>query len=112
MFETREVEPGLMSGRSLFNGATVFARLVCDESLMRVEYRVGPTPERLLPWIQSWVRSGAELGYRAEQCLVGLSAIRPQTMSDASWEQVMRTHETEIDLIVAQLEAGESRGRG
>ena len=108
MFETRQLEPGLLAGRSLFNGAMVYSRLVCDESQLRVDYWVGSSLESLVPWIHSQVRPGAVLGYGVNQCLVVLSAFRPKTMSDGSWERVMRTHDTEIDLIAAQLEADEA----
>jgi hypothetical protein len=112
MFETREIEPGLMSGRSLFSGATVYARLVCDEAQRRVDYSVGSAPDALMSWIHAQVTPGGQLGYGSDQCLVALWACRPQAMSDASWQRVMRTHETEIDLIAQQIEADGSAGRG
>lgn len=111
MFETREFEPGLMTGRSLFNGATVYARLTCDEVQRRVDYSVGGSVDALMPWIHAQVTAGPELGYGDHQCLVALWACRPQTMSDASWQRVMRTHETEIDLIAQQIDADAAAGR-
>ena len=105
MFETRELEPGLMTGRSLFSGAQVYARLACDQPQLRVDYSVGASSETLLPWIHAQVTRGPDLGYDTGHCLVALWANRPQSMADGNWERVMRTHETEIDLITQQLEA-------
>ncbi len=117
MFETREVEPGpaieraptiepgLLTGRSLFTGATLFARLVRDDRRLRVDYAVGTSAESLVAWIHAEVTPGAQLGYAVDQCLVVLSACRPQSMADANWARVMRTHETEIDLIASQIDS-------
>lgn len=112
MFETRMLEPGLMTGRSLFNGGTVYARLAIDEAQWRVDYSVGAAPDSLLPWIHAQVTPGPHLGYGAERCLVAMWACRPQSMSDANWARVMRTHETEIDLIASQIDSDAAAGRG
>ncbi len=111
MFETRQLEPGLLAGRSLFSGTMVYSRLVRDEAQLRVDYWVGSSLESLVPWIHSQVKPGAALGYDVNHCLVVLSACRPKTMPDASWQRVMRTHDTEIDLIAAQIEADEAAGQ-
>ena len=99
----REVAPGLFTGMSLFDGSTGWVRVALWPDLEAVDYHVGPSPEHLVPRIHSRVISGESFGYAEGTCLVSLLAWRPADMSEERWQRLVRTHETEMDLIQAQL---------
>jgi hypothetical protein len=103
--QCREVEPGLFRGESLFDGGVGWVRVTVDAGRGRVEYGVGRSADALVPRIHAEVIDGARLGHAAGTCLVTLHAWRPGGMSDERWQRLVHTHETEIELIRAQLEA-------
>lgn len=103
LWNCREVEPGLMTGQSLFDGAIGWARVQVDAARGVVDYRVGADPSALLPRIRASVLAGETLGHPEGSCLVTLEAWRTAGMDDERWNSLVRTHETEIDLIRAQL---------
>ncbi|MBL8381539.1 MAG: hypothetical protein JNM90_00575 [Burkholderiales bacterium] len=105
LWNCREVEPGLFEGASLFDGATGFVRVVADAARGQVDYLVGATRTTLVPRIQAGVIAGETLGHPAGTCVVTLTAWRTGDMSDERWARLMHTHETEIELIRAQLAA-------
>ena len=49
LWRTREVEPGLMSGESLFGGSSGFARVQVDAARGQVNYLVGADVQTLEP---------------------------------------------------------------
>jgi hypothetical protein len=108
MMECREAKPGLMKGRSLFDGAEGWVRIDADPAKLAVDYWCGASPETLSPRIHARVIPGPVLGYGADQCLATLVAWRPAGMADDRWQRLVATHETEILLIRDQL-AGAKR---
>ena len=106
LLQTREVEPGLYTGVSQFDGATGWVRVDADPATGSVDYSVGATRDRLVRRIGARVSAGSTLGYAPDECLVTLLAWCPRDMSDERWARLVATHETEIELIRAQLEAG------
>ncbi|MEY4711978.1 MAG: hypothetical protein RIS88_1428 [Pseudomonadota bacterium] len=105
LWNCREVEPGLFQGESLFDGAGGWVRVVVDAARGQVDYWVGATPQALAPRIRAHVAGGETLGHPAGTCLVTLLAWRTGDMADERWQRLMTTHETEIELIRAQLAA-------
>ncbi len=105
MADCREAQPGLFTGTSRFDGATAWVRVSPVAGLTAVDYHVGASPEHLLPRIHARVVDGGQLGHGAGSCVVTLLAWRPADMSDDRWARLMATHETEIELIRAQLNA-------
>jgi hypothetical protein len=101
----RELEPGLFTGASLFDGAPGWVRITPLAGLAAVDYHVGASPDRLVPRIHARVVDGALLGHGARTCVVTLLAWRPAGMTDERWSRLVSTHETEIELIQAQLDA-------
>ena len=94
----REVEPGLFRGESSFDGGICWVRVTVDAGRGRVDYAV-------VPRIHAEVIGGASLGHPEGTCLVTLAAWRTGDMSDERWQRLVHSHETEIELIRAQLEA-------
>ena len=106
MFDTTQEPDGLLSGVSLFDGTQAYARAELDPHKGLVTYRIGADRHRLVPRIQAQVVDGVALGYEAGLVLVSLQTWRHKDMDDARWLRLITTHETELDLIKAQLERG------
>lgn len=104
----KEVSPGLMLGRSLFDGSPAYVRVEADAQRLSVEYLCGSTPETLVPRIHARVVPGPVLGHREDQCVATLLAWRPAGMNNARWQRLMASHEAEILLVQEQLAASES----
>ncbi len=104
MWNTREVEPALFTGQSLFDGGSGWVRVRADAELGLIDYWVGAEATTLAPRIQARVLTGEVLGHAAGSCVLTLLAWRAPDMSDERWQRLMATHEVEIDLIRAQLE--------
>lgn len=99
----REAAPGLLSGESLFDGSISWVRIDLIPERQAVDYHVGASPERLVLRTHARVMPGEPLGYAADTCLVSLLAWRPVEIGDARWQRLVHAHETEIELIQAQL---------
>jgi hypothetical protein len=103
LWNCREVSPGLFQGESLFDGASGWVRVNVDAERAQVDYLVGATVESLVPRIRAYVIAGETLGHATGTCVVTLEAWRTGDMGDERWQRLMHTHETEIELIRAQL---------
>jgi hypothetical protein len=103
MWDCREVEPGLLTGKSLFDGSIAWARIVALAGVDAVDYHVGGSPDRLLPRIHARVIDGPLLGHPSGTCVVSLVAWQPEGMPEERWRRLVVSHETEIELIQAQL---------
>ena len=110
LWNCREVQPGLLTGESLFDGALGWVRVQVDATRGVVDYYVGSDPQALAPRIRASVLAGDVLGFPAGSCVVTLEAWRTHDMSDDRWARLVQTHETEIALICAQLASGATPG--
>lgn len=108
LWDCREVEPGLFTGASLFDGAIGWVRVQADLLRGTVLYQVGSDPAALSPRIRASVIAGEVLAYAQGSCVITLEAWRTAGMDDARWRRLVQTHETEIDLICSQLAAAAS----
>ena len=104
MFDTTQEPDGLLKGVSLFDGMPTYARAEIDPHKGLVTYCVGADPHVLVPRIQAQVIDGAALGYEAGLVLICLQTWRLKDMDDRRWLRLTTTHETELDLIKAQLD--------
>lgn len=112
MQDCREEVPGLLHGRSMFDGSTNWVRVRVERWMAhadapqsvgsRIDYLCGPTPNQLALRIAATIAPGAWLGY-ASGVLVTLLAWRTAGMSDQRWQQLIAAHEAEIELIRTQL---------
>jgi hypothetical protein len=103
-WETREVEPGLFVGHSLFDGSACLVRVVADAATFAVWFHVGTAADGLVPRIVAHVVPGEQTGRGAQESLMTLLAWRDATMSDDRWRRVAVGHETEALLIKALIE--------
>ncbi len=105
LWNCREVEPGLFTGESLFDGATGWVRVQTDAQRGVIVYLVGSDPQALSPRIRASVIAGPLLGYADGSCVIALEAWRTAGVTDARWLRLVQTHDTEIELICTQLTA-------
>jgi hypothetical protein len=105
LFETRDIGDGLVTGRSLFDGATGFARIDTDPQRLTVTWHLGANAVELAPRIHAQVVPGPVLGHPDDVVLVAMWAYRSAAMSDERWGRLVAAHEAEIELIRAQLES-------
>ena len=100
-----EGEGGIVSGTSLFDGATTFARPVADHRLRIVDFEVGGDPSDLVRRISARVVPGPEIGRGPDSSLVVLTAWRTASMDDERWRRLVVAHETEALLLRRRIEA-------
>jgi hypothetical protein len=100
----RLVAAGVYRGVSLFDGSEAFVEILPSPALGLIDFAIG-TLEARAPRISIRVTEGNTLGYDDGVCHVALHALRSATADDDRWARTCTTHETEILLIKAQLEA-------
>lgn len=105
LFETRDAGGGLVAGRSLFDGAAGVARIERDDARGTITWWLGADRKALSPRIHAQVVPGPVLGHPQGTVMVSMWAYRPADMDDARWARLIASHEAEIELIRAQLEA-------
>jgi len=95
---------GVFRGRSLFDGSEAFVEIRAEPALGLIDFHVG-TEKARQPRIFMRLTPGPVLGMGAGECLVTLHALRAGDAPDDRWARTCLTHEAEILLIKAQLEA-------
>jgi len=103
-FDTRAVSEGVVVGTSLFDGGQthVSVETLPQQGLLR--YWVGSERQRS-PRISAWVQP-----LDASSCVLVLMATRTADMDEPRWQRLQHCHETELDMIQAQLHSGWRRG--
>jgi hypothetical protein len=102
----REVSTGLFVGESLFDGTSLYIRLVPQPELLLVDYYTGKTPEALQPTVEARVKPGPVLGREPDCCVVTLTIWRSKDVSDESWTLHYHIWQTEMALIKGAIERG------
>ena len=95
---------GIYTGHSLFDGSQGWFTIDAHPELLLIDYRVGPK-DALTPRISARIVRGETLGRPADLCVVTLMAWRTADMSEERWRRLCATHEAEVFLIKAQIEA-------
>jgi hypothetical protein len=109
-FDTSPAGPdGLYTGLSLFDGGRGFFRIESDPARGWIDYLVGDEI-RQTRRIAARIMDGPGLGYASGTCLATLMAWRPSGMADDRWLRLRASHEAEIWLIKAQIEAEAAGG--
>ena len=98
------VAPGVYRGVSMFDGSAAHVDIRPRSDLGLIDYGVG-TVDLRVPRIFIRVTPGPMLGYSEGECLILLIALRMAGSDADRWARTCTTHETEILLIKAQLEA-------
>lgn len=103
-WQATEGEDGIVSGTSLFDGATTFARSVAEPRLRLVDFEVGAQSEELVRRISVRIVPGPDIGRGDDSSLVVLTAWRTAAMDDERWHRLVVAHETEVLLLRRRIE--------
>lgn len=102
---------GLIRGTSIRDGSVIFVRIDPDRERLLVDYRIGSDPEDLAPRIFIRIAEGTVLGGGNGECLLTMTALRPDGMDDARWQDLTIAHAFEVRLIKSALETGHDHRR-
>jgi hypothetical protein len=100
-WDRERVSLDLFRGRSLYDGAESFVRVLPDPERLLVDFEVGGSPDALVPRISARVRPRGD-----GACVVTLMAWRGPGQDEASWRRTCELHRAEIHLIKGRLELG------
>ena len=95
---------GLVHGRSIFDGSTVFVRIEPNAQNKLIDYCVGIKPGNLEPRIFVRVTPGEVTGSSTQNCVLSMVAFRTEGMSDDRWNRLVTAHAFEVQLIKSLLE--------
>lgn len=95
--------PGVVTGRSMFDGGTAWIHLDADAARGLVDYHVG-SRERREPRISAHIVPGPVTDRPASHCLLTLTAWRTAGMDDARWHRLCACHEVEALLIQSHVQ--------
>lgn len=98
------VRDGIYTGRSLFDGGQGWLSIDPAPARLLVDYHVG-TLDRREPRISARVVPGIVCGLGDSACYVTLTAWRSMAMTAERWRRLCATHDAEIWVIKAQVEA-------
>ncbi|MDT8322101.1 MAG: hypothetical protein RQ826_16420 [Xanthomonadales bacterium] len=104
-WDRRQVGEQLFVGRSMFNDKETFIRIDADAERLVVYYRIGDDAEHLQTRNMARIVSGPDLGWEESRSLVTLLAWRSSFMTDDRWKQLCVSHETQMFIIKARIEA-------
>ena len=107
-WDRRQVGEQLFVGRSMFDDKETFIRIDADAARLVVYYRIGDAPDRLQLRNMARIVTGPDLGWSDDRSLVTLLAWRSTFMSDDRWKQLCVSHETQMFIIKARIEALEA----
>lgn len=97
-------DPGKYVGTSLFDGQRLQLQLKASRELLLIDYLVGAI-QPLRPRISIRIVAAETCDLTPDQCYVSLMAWRSTQMTEPRWRQLCASHEAEIWLIKARLEA-------
>jgi hypothetical protein len=103
------VGPNLWRGTSLFDGSTAEVEIRPVPDLGLIDFYLGPEGRRV-PRVSIRVTPGSDWGIGEGKCLVALSTWRAAWMDDDRWHRTCTTHELEVLLFKAQIEAAWASG--
>ena len=89
----------------MFDGKETLIRIDADAERLFVHYWIGDDPDHLLARNLARIVRGPDLGWDESRCLVTLLAWRSEFMSDDRWKQLCVSHETQMFIIKARIEA-------
>jgi hypothetical protein len=104
-WDRRQVGDQLFVGRSMFDDKETFIRIDADEERLVIYYGIGEDPEHLQMRNMARIVRGQDLGWEDSRSLVTLLAWRSAFMNDDRWKQLCVSHETQMFIIKARIEA-------
>lgn len=105
-FRTELLDNGLVEGRSIFDGSTVYVRIVPAPEHWLIDYHVGDKADTLAPRIFARVSPGPLAGMGEDACVLSLVAVRSTGMTDERWNRLVASHAFELHLLKSLIETG------
>lgn len=105
-WQTEVAADGLVTGTSIFDGATILVRIDADRERLSIDYRLGHDPAALVPRIAVRVVPGPHLGLAAGHCVLSFIAWRAAAMDDDRWRRLTASHDFEVVLLKNLIENG------
>jgi len=102
----RQIGEGLFVGTSMFDNQDTYVKIDADRERLLIYYHLGEGPDRLEPRNMARIVPLAGDGDKQQSCLITLLAWRSPFMDDSRWKQLCVSHETQMFIIKARLEAG------
>ena len=96
---------GLVRGKSIRDGAVIYARVKAHRDQGLIDYHLGQSPDALLPRVFARVTSEEVFG-DGNGTGLSMTAYRGAGMDDARWDCLKAMHMVELNLIKAALETG------
>jgi hypothetical protein len=103
-WRTEIAKDGLVTGTSIFDGATMLVRIDPDRARFSIDYCLGTDAANLVPRINVRVVPGPRLGLTTDRCVLTFLAWRAAAMDDDRWRRLTASHEFEAVLIKNLLE--------
>lgn len=101
----RKIKGNLFVGTSMFDNKDTYIKIETDPERFMVFYYLGSDPENLVARNMVRVVPANVVAGDVTKCLVTLIAWRSAFMSDLRWKQLCVSHESQIFIIKARIEA-------
>ena len=102
----RQIEENLFVGTSMFDNKETFIRIDTDPENFMIYYHLGPDRDSLVARNMVRVLPADVVQGDADKCVVTLMAWRSAFMDDLRWKQLCVSHESQMFIIKARIEAG------
>ena len=99
-------DTGLISGKSIKDGAPILVRIRPHPDQLLVDYLIGTSPDALQPRIFIRVLPGSVMGGSDDECALMMTALRSDGMEDDRWAGLKATHAFEVSLLKSAIETG------
>lgn len=105
-WKTVITKDGLIEGRALQDGSTIYVRIVPHADQLLIDYQVGRHANNLQTRIFIRVIEGSTVDLPNDECVLMMLAVRTTEMSDERWQHLMNGHAVEVELIRSLIETG------
>ena len=100
------LENGLVQGKTLQDGSTVWVKIETHVDQKIIDYHVGKKKEKLIPRIFCRVVPGTSFDAPVDHCMLVMTALRTPDMTDERWRNLSALHSVETGLIKSLIESG------
>jgi hypothetical protein len=111
-WDRRQIDESLFVGTSMFDGKETFIRIDTDPERFMIYYYLGSDPKHLVARNLVRIVPAQVVQSDAETCLVTLLAWRSAFMDDLRWKQLCVSHEAQMFIIKARIEAEKRSNKG
>jgi hypothetical protein len=103
----KHVRDDVFVGQSLFDGSSLYVKLVGREELLLVDYYCGLTETELTWQVEARIIPGECVGLGSDACLINMTTWRTTSTTPEQWDLLGNVWEAEIHLIKGLLEREE-----